>query len=90
MPAQLAAAIADAHEAGKPLVVGEVGIDAGNGCPISLAERAREMSAKLKAAMSADVAGWIPWSYGTGTKSCDTYILSGDPVFAVLAKAPGV
>lgn len=90
MPAQLAAAIADAKEAGKPLVVGEVGIAAGNGCPISLAERANEMHAKLDAAISAGVAGWVPWTYGTGTKSCDYYILAGDPVFAVLAKAPGV
>jgi mannan endo-1,4-beta-mannosidase len=89
MPGQLTAGIADANEAGKPLVVGEVGIDAGDGCTISLAERAREMGAKLKAAMSAGVSGWIPWSYGTGTKSCDTYILPGDPVLAVLADAPG-
>ena len=90
MPAPLAAAIADAKQAGKPLVVGEIGITAGTGCPISLAERATEMRAKLDAAMSAGVAGWVPWSYGSGTKSCDYYILAGDPVLAVLSTAPGV
>jgi endo-1,4-beta-mannosidase len=90
MPTQLAAAIADAKKAGKPLVVGEVGIAAGNGCPTSLAERAQEMRAKLDAAMSAGVAGWIPWTYGTGTDdSCDYYILPGDPVLGVLATVAG-
>jgi hypothetical protein len=84
MPAQLGQAIADAKQADKPLVVGEVGIAAGNGCPVSLAERAAEMSAKLTAAMAAGAAGWLPWTFGEGTKSCDYYILPGDPVLGVL------
>ena len=90
MPPQLAAGIADARKAGKPLVIGEVGIDAGAGCPTSLGQRAVEMRAKMAAAMAAGVAGWVPWSYGTGTKSCDYYILSGDPVLGILRSAPGV
>ena len=69
MPAQLAAAIADAKRSGKPLVVGEVGIVAGAGCPTSLAQRADDMRAKVDAAVSAGVAGWVPWTYGTGTNN---------------------
>jgi hypothetical protein len=61
MPAGLAAAIADAKEAGKPLVVGEVGIPAGMACPTSLPGRGTELWAKLRAAMAAGVAGWLPW-----------------------------
>ena len=88
MPAQLTAAIADARQAGKPLVVGEVGISAGVGCPTSLAQRAHDMAAKLHAALSAGAAGWVPWTYGAGTNNgCDDYILAGDPVMSILAKA---
>ena len=87
MPAQLTAAIADAKRSGKPLVVGEVGIVAGVGCPTSLAERAEEMRAKFDAAVSAGAAGWVPWTYGTGTNNaCDYYIMPGDPVLGVLAR----
>ena len=90
MPAPLALAIADANSAGKPLVVGEVGITAGNGCPTSLAQRAQQMQAKLDAAMSAGVAGWLPWTFGSGSNtSCDYYILPGDPTLGVLGTATG-
>jgi hypothetical protein len=62
MPGGLAAAIADAKRAGKPLVVGEVGIPAGNACPASsLPEPGTEQWAKLHAAFAAGVAGWLPW-----------------------------
>lgn len=90
LPAGLAVAMADAKAAGKPLVVGEAGIPAGNGCPTSLAERAAEMQAKLRAAVSAGAAGWLAWTYGVGTKSCDDYILPGDPALAVLAGYPAL
>jgi cellulase (glycosyl hydrolase family 5) len=62
MPAGLAAAIADAKLAGKPLVVGEVGVPAGETCPVSaLPRRGTELWAKLHAAMAAGAAGWLPW-----------------------------
>ncbi|MGP8208145.1 MAG: cellulase family glycosylhydrolase [Acidimicrobiales bacterium] len=90
LPAGLEQAIADAKEANKPLVVGEVGIAAGNGCPTSLAERSSELRAKLTAAFSAGVAGWLPWTYGTGTNTaCDYYILPADPALDLLATAAG-
>jgi mannan endo-1,4-beta-mannosidase len=89
MPPPLSSAIADANAAGKPLVVGEVGIVAGNGCPTSLAERAQQMQAKLNAAVAAGVAGWLPWTFGEGTNSaCDYYILPGDPTLSVLGTVP--
>jgi mannan endo-1,4-beta-mannosidase len=61
MPAGLAAAIADAKRAGKPLIVGEVGIPAGSACPTSFAELGTELKAKFHAAMAAGAAGWLPW-----------------------------
>jgi hypothetical protein len=90
----LAAAIADAHRAAKPLVVGEVGISAGDDCPTtSLADRAQELHAKLQAAMAAGAAGWLPWTYGApwdkgAATPCSYYILPGDPLFAVLGHIP--
>ncbi|MGP8207404.1 MAG: hypothetical protein ACLQVK_15350 [Acidimicrobiales bacterium] len=48
-----------------------------------------DMRAKLDAAVSAGVAGWVPWTYGTGTNNaCDYYIMPGDPVLGVLARVP--
>jgi hypothetical protein len=61
MPAGLAAAITDAKRAGKPLIVGEVGVPAGNGCPTAFAQLGTDLRAKFHAAMSAGVAGWLPW-----------------------------
>jgi hypothetical protein len=58
----LATSIADAKRAGKPLIVGEVGIPAGETCPISsLPQKGTEAWAKLRAALAAGVAGWLPW-----------------------------
>ena len=61
MPSGLAAAIADAKKAGKPLIVGEVGLPAGEVCPTSLAQLGAELRAKLRAAIAAGAAGWLPW-----------------------------
>ncbi len=61
LPGGLALAITDAKQAGKPLVVGEVGVPAGESCPTGVPERGTEMSAKYRAAMGAGVAGWLPW-----------------------------
>jgi mannan endo-1,4-beta-mannosidase len=61
MPGGLALAIADAKQAGKPLVVGEVGVPAGEACPTGAPQPGTEMSAKYRSAMAAGVAGWLPW-----------------------------
>lgn len=61
LPDGLTAAITDARRAGKPLVVGEVGLPAGSACPTSLPARGTELWAKLSSAMAAGVAGWLPW-----------------------------
>jgi len=55
----LAVAIGDAKRAGKPLVVGEVGVPAGQACPTSVPQSGTEMWAKYSAAMAAGVAGRI-------------------------------
>ncbi len=61
VPGGLALAITDAKQAGKPLVVGEVGVPAGESCPTGVPQPGTEMSAKYLAAMAAGVAGWLPW-----------------------------
>jgi hypothetical protein len=61
MPGGLALAIANAKEAGKPLIVGEVGVPGGEACPTGAPQPGTEMSAKYHAAMAAGVAGWLPW-----------------------------
>jgi hypothetical protein len=70
------------------LVVGEVGIqasDAGSGCG-SRSNRARVMTAKLRAQLSAGVAGFLPWDYmPTDDHSCNyETITADDPLMAVL------
>ena len=62
LPGGLAAAIADAKQAGKPLIVGEVGLPAGEACPAtSLPAQGTELGAKLQAAMAAGASGWLAW-----------------------------
>jgi hypothetical protein len=62
MTGGLLAAIADAKRAGKPLVLGEVGIPAGEACPTtSLPKQGTDSWAKLHAALAAGAAGWLAW-----------------------------
>jgi mannan endo-1,4-beta-mannosidase len=61
MPGGLALAIADAKQAAKPLVIGEVGVPTGEACPTGAPRPGTEISAKYRAAMAAGVAGWLPW-----------------------------
>jgi hypothetical protein len=92
MPVELAGRIALAMSIGKPLFVGEVGMDAGTaaGCA-PLNARASEMRAKLDAALHDGVAGWLLWAYGGSParrpNSCDLYLMGDDPAMSLVASA---
>jgi mannan endo-1,4-beta-mannosidase len=89
LPAELAARIEEAEVLGKPLIVEELGILGrdGQACR-DTTSRALLVRAKAQAAFAAGASGVLAWSYGgAGPAVCDTYLLDGDPVYAVLAKA---
>jgi hypothetical protein len=82
-----------ASELGKPLVIGEVGMDAGTapGCA-SKAERAQEMTAKLSADVSVGLAGFMLWAYGGAPSQlpgCDYYLMDDDPTMTLLRGSAG-
>jgi hypothetical protein len=91
VPADLATTLSAAQSVGKPLIVGEAGIEAQDdlsGCP-SDATRAGEMSAKMSAQFAAGVSGFLPWdsvpSDPGGGNTCSYDIGPGDPLLAELA-----
>lgn len=91
LPDELRQRINVAREAGKPVVVGEVGVSARNvpGCT-SLATRARELAAKLAADRAAGVSGFVPWDYAERLDDrCDTRITPSDPSFALVVGGVG-
>ncbi|WP_327090236.1 glycoside hydrolase family 5 protein [Nonomuraea sp. NBC_01738] len=75
---------------GKPLFVGEVGIDAN--ATGGVRGRANAFSAKASAQLAAGVVGFVVWAWSdAGRKDGDSFMVKpGDPVLNVLAKlAPG-
>jgi len=88
LPGELAQRLGDAREIGKPLIDEEVGIDARNqqGCT-SLATRAAELGAKMRAAFAAGASGFMVWDFAEGVPDgrCDTRVRPGDPALGLLA-----
>jgi hypothetical protein len=91
VPTDLATTLSAAAASGKPLIVGEVGIEAQNdlaGCT-SYATRATEMSAKMSAQFAAGISGFLPWdsvpSNPGGGNTCSYDIGPGDPLIADIA-----
>ncbi|MCW0212465.1 MAG: glycoside hydrolase family 5 protein [Pseudonocardia sp.] len=76
---------ARANSAGKPLVVGEFGIDAtasGRGCPRDFAARAAAVREKVQTyTTTSGYAGAFAWAWqpGNGGTSCETGNLDADP-----------
>jgi len=82
MPANLSGDLSDCNALNKPMIVGESGIFQGSNRP-SL------FDAKMSAARSAGVSGYLPWDYAAAgeTLGTESYnIRDNDPVFPVLAK----
>lgn len=90
LPSPLLQSISEAQSIGKPLIVGEAGMDAQTSLANCMSDttRASYVQSKLQAQFQAGVRGfmawdWVPSNPGNGTCSYD--IGSGDPVIAELA-----
>jgi hypothetical protein len=68
------------NSAGKPVIVGEFGIEAGTNCDVSFAERAKRFTAKARVYTTGGYAGALAWAWqpGTGSGTCDTSNLDVD------------
>ena len=87
----VAVRVAQAKALGKPIIAGEMGIEAGTSCSVSLTQRAADYSAKISAQSALGVTGFLFWDwYPAPTSSC-VYenMQAGDPALALLA-GPGV
>jgi mannan endo-1,4-beta-mannosidase len=88
LPGSLAESIPQAAAAGKPLVVGEGGMNAQvnvGGC-MTLTDRANNLSVKLAGQFAAGVSGVAIWDWipGAGGSTCTYDIVAGDPVLQIL------
>jgi mannan endo-1,4-beta-mannosidase len=82
--APIGCSFARSAQLGKPLVVGEAGIHATT--PAARDLRARQLDAKMRAALDAGAAGYLLWRVTKAHEDVDDITLdSGDPVLAVLA-----
>ena len=82
--------IAQAKALGKPIIAGEMGLDAGTapGC-MSLPARSTAIQAKIQAQMAAGTSGVLVWDWlPAASSSCTTDTFPGDPLMAVLAGGP--
>lgn len=84
----LAVRIAQAERLQKPLIVGEVGIEAGDGCATSRAQRRDLLAAKFDAQFGAGVRGILPWVWTTNTPSCTHDLRPDDPALALVHDYP--
>jgi mannan endo-1,4-beta-mannosidase len=88
----LATRLAQAAQLGKPLIIGEVGMNAADGvagCP-STASRRDVFKAKLDAQLPAGVAGFLPWVWSnTGDGACNHYLVQAhDPSLILIHDYP--
>lgn len=88
LPSGLQDRLAQARDAGKPLLVGEVGLTAGSGCR-SLPQRAHLAVAKARAALRSGAGGWLPWWYSEQPGPCGDDFGPSDPMIPALQVVPG-
>jgi len=83
----IAVRVAQAKALGKPIIAGEMGIEAGTSCSVSLAQRAADYSAKISAQSALGVTGFMFWDWYPGPTSSCVYenMQAGDPALALLA-----
>jgi len=81
--AKIACSFAQARALGKPLVVGEAGIEATNSP--ARARRAEQLGAKMTAAFAAGAAGYLVWHLNSApTDGYDVVVGYDDPLLAAL------
>jgi mannan endo-1,4-beta-mannosidase len=82
--------IAQAAALSKPIIAGEMGLDAGTapGC-MTLGARSSEIQAKIQAQMKAGTSGVLVWDWLPAPSSpCTTDTFPGDPLISVVAAGP--
>jgi mannan endo-1,4-beta-mannosidase len=82
--------IAQAASLDKPIIAGEMGLDAGTAprC-MTLAARGIEIQAKIRAQMAAGTSGVLIWDWLPAPSSpCTTDTFPGDPLMAVIDAGP--
>lgn len=82
--------IAQAAALNKPIIAGEMGLDAGTapGC-MTLASRSSEIQSKIQAQMAAGTSGVLIWDWLPAPSSpCTTDTFPGDPLMSVVAAGP--
>lgn len=86
----LAVRIAQAASLGKPIIIGEEGIDAGTAC-LSDSHRAVDLSADVRAQLAAGASGILLWDWvPTVSGPCSYDIAPGDPTMGMVASlTPG-
>jgi endo-1,4-beta-mannosidase len=83
MPANLSRDVSVSKSLGKPIFVGEAGIQVGSSC--TLAARATELHAKIDAAQAAGVGGWLVWSWNSSPSNPASWEVGpGDPALGVV------
>jgi mannan endo-1,4-beta-mannosidase len=87
MPSGLSYMISACAAIGRPVIVGEAGIDLG-AVGGSLSTRAQDFDAKIRTQLGAGVAGIVPWVWNGSPWSLDYKyeIRPGDPLLAALAQ----
>lgn len=90
LPPLLERHLGDAAQLGKPLVVDEAGLTAGDGPGCRSREsRLLLFQAKLDAAFAAGVAGYVPWNvHFVDRAACDFDLNLDDPVLTLLRDHP--
>ncbi len=86
----IAVRITQAAALDKPIIAGEMGLDAGTapGC-MTLAARSTEIQAKIDAQMGAGTSGVLIWDWlPAPSNPCTTDTFPGDPLMAVVAAGP--
>jgi mannan endo-1,4-beta-mannosidase len=86
----IAVRIAQAAALDKPIIAGEMGLDAGTapGC-MTLAARSTLIQAKIQAQMAAGTSGVLVWDWLPAASSpCTTDTFPGDPLMSVIAAGP--
>jgi hypothetical protein len=93
LPAKLVAMLRLGRELAKPVLIGEVGMNAREGtgsmaCQSST-RRSELLAAKLQAARRAGAAGFVLWSFQPGSPpSCNLDIRQDDPAISILGSSP--
>jgi hypothetical protein len=84
----IALRLSQAASLGKPVIAGEMGIMGGTspGC-LSLSARASQISARIRAQLSAGSSGILLWDWvPSPTSTCNYDIFPGDPLMAVVGQ----